>query len=154
MTVETPEPPKSNVNIDDSVFDDIDGEGKWQPEAILDHLNEKQREEIRQILREECETFAKNDTDIGNISDFQMDINLTDEFPVNESYRHLPRKLYDDVKNYLNDLVVNGWIRESSSAYASPIVCVRKKDNSLRMCVDYRKLNLKTVIRFRAYKIY
>ena len=34
---------------------------------------------------------------------------------------------------------------ESFSAYASPIVCFRKKDNSLRMCIDYRKLNNKTV---------
>ena len=40
---------------------------------------------------------------------------------------------------------MNGWICESFSAYASPIVCVRKKDNTLRMCIDYRKLNNKTV---------
>ena len=96
-------------------------------------------------MYEECEVFAKSDTDIGIIPDFQMDIHLTDEVPVNQAYRHLPRKLYDDVKNYLNDLIVNGWIQESESDYASPIVCVRKKDNSLRMCVDYRKLNLKTI---------
>ena len=41
LNVETPK--SSTLNTDDSVFDDIDGEGKWQPEAVLDHLNEEQR---------------------------------------------------------------------------------------------------------------
>ena len=124
---------------------DATGDAKWQPEANLDHLPEHQRKEIRELLYEECEVFAKTDSDIGDIRDFQMDIHLVDEVPVNQAYRHLPRKLYDDVKNYLNDLIVNGWIQKSSSAYASPIVCVRKKDNTMRLCVDYRKLNLKTI---------
>ena len=38
-----------------------------------------------------------------------------------------------------------GIMRESSSPYASPLVVVKKKDGSNRMCVDYRKLNLVTV---------
>ena len=118
---------------------------KWQPKANLEHLNEKERKEIEELLYEECEVFAKNDTDIGDIPDCQMYIHLQDEVPVNQAYRHLPRKLYDDVKSYLNDLIVNGWIQESSSPYASPIVCVRKKDGTLRLCVDYRRLNLKTI---------
>ena len=130
---------------DDSNVSNDEGGEKWQPDATLDHLNEDQRKEIEELLYEECEVFAKHDTDIGEIPEFQMDINLTDEIPVNESYRHLPRKLYDDVKTYINDLVINGWVQESASAYASPIVCVRKKDNTLRLCVDYRKLNLKTI---------
>ena len=38
-----------------------------------------------------------------------------------------------------------GIARESSSPYASPLVIVKKKDGSNRMCVDYRKLNLVSV---------
>ena len=38
-----------------------------------------------------------------------------------------------------------GWIQKSKSAYSSPVVCFRKKAGSLRLCVDYRQLNSKTV---------
>ena len=116
----------------------------WVPKIDLSHLSAEKREKVESMLREECDVFSKCDSDIGNIREFEMKINLVDKVPVKEPYRHIPRNLYDEVKNYINDLLVNGWIRESCSAYASPIVCVRKKDNSLRMCIDYRKLNNKT----------
>ena len=79
------------------------------------------------MLREECDVFSRSDCDIGDIQDFEMKINLKDDIPVKEAYLHIPRNLYDEVKNYINDLLVNGWVRESFSAYASTIVCVRKK---------------------------
>ena len=43
----------------------------------------------------------------------------------------------DEVKQMLD----SGMIEHSDSPLASPVVCVRKKDGALRMCVDYRKLN-------------
>ena len=49
------------------------------------------------------------------------------------------------MKSYLENLELNGWIKRSQSSFSSPIVCVRKKDGSLRLCVDYRDLNLKTI---------
>ena len=42
-------------------------------------------------------------------------------------------------------MLVKGWIRKSKSAYSSPLVCIRKKDGSLRICVDFRQVNSKTV---------
>ena len=74
-----------------------------------------------------------------------MDISLTDSLPVHESYRSIPRKLYDEVKNHIDDLLTDQWIRKSHSAYASPMVYVRKKCGGLRLCIDYRKLNNKTI---------
>ncbi|PIK39177.1 hypothetical protein BSL78_23984 [Apostichopus japonicus] len=42
-------------------------------------------------------------------------------------------------------MLESGAIRESHSPYASPIVVVKKKDGSIRLCIDYRKLNQDTV---------
>ena len=74
-----------------------------------------------------------------------MDISLTDSVPVQRKYTTLPRPLYAKVKQYVEDLLNRGWIQKSKSAYSFPVVCVRKKDRSLRLCVDYRQLNSKTV---------
>ena len=37
------------------------------------------------------------------------------------------------------------WIRKSESAYASPVVLARKKCGKMRLCIDYRELNKKTI---------
>ncbi|KAK3742618.1 hypothetical protein QZH41_000460, partial [Actinostola sp. cb2023] len=62
-----------------------------------------------------------------------------------QRYTSIPKPLYPEVKHYVEDLLNKGWVRKSRSAYSSPVVCVRKKDGSLRLCVDYRRLNQKTI---------
>ncbi|KAI3368246.1 hypothetical protein L3Q82_007966 [Scortum barcoo] len=61
-----------------------------------------------------------------------------------QRYCRIPPSEYEAVKAHINQLLESQVIRESSSPYASPIVLVRKKDGSLRLCVDYRLLNSKT----------
>ena len=122
-----------------------DGSDDWVPNVDLTHLNEEQQETVMSVLLEEKDVFSRSECDIGDIKDFKMEIHLEDNVPVREAYRKIPRNLYAEVRDYINDLVTNGWIRESYSSYASPIVCVRKKDGGLRMCCDYRKLNGKTI---------
>ena len=74
-----------------------------------------------------------------------MDINLTDSVPVQKRYNSIPQLLHAEVKQYVEDLLNRDWIPKSRSAYSSPVVCVRKRDGTLRLCIDYRQLNAKTI---------
>ena len=113
------------------------------PEVNLDGLSEKPRDIVDKMLAEGAESFATGDA-IGDAEDLMMDINLTDPTPVQRTYTAVPRSLHPEVKHYVEDLLNRGWITRSRSAYSSPVVCVRKKDGSLRLCIDYRLLNQKT----------
>ncbi|CAB4023619.1 Hypothetical predicted protein, partial [Paramuricea clavata] len=96
------------------------------------------------MLCQEADAFAQDDKDIGCIK-LHMKINLTDHEPVQKNYLSIPRPLYPEVKAYIEDLLNRNFIRKSRSPYSSSVVCVRKKDGGMRLCVDYRSLNKKTV---------
>ena len=49
------------------------------------------------------------------------------------------------LREYLDTYCKRGWIRESTSPAGAPILFVKKKDGSLRLCVDYRGLNNVTI---------
>lgn len=116
----------------------------WDPPVDLSHLDEGQRQIVHKMLREESSSFSKSESDIGCIDKLQLKISLKDSEPVVRTYMSVPKPLYEEMKDYLTDLIAQGWIERSHSSYASPIVCVRKKDSSLRLCIDYRELNRKT----------
>ena len=111
----------------------------------LSHLSDEHKAMAEKLLREESGVFCLSKDDHGDCPDLQMELTLTDNIPVVVPHRQIPRPLYDEVKNFINDLIANNWVRESKSSYSSPIVCVRKKDQSLRLCIDYRALNRKII---------
>lgn len=117
---------------------------QWDPPVDLSHLNEQQKQIVSQMLREESGSFSRSDDDIGCVENLQMDITLRDDEPVSKTYLSVPKPLYKEMKDYLQDLIAQGWVEKSRSSYSSPVVCVRKKDGSLRLCIDYRELNRKT----------
>ncbi|WP_369007447.1 reverse transcriptase family protein, partial [Pseudomonas syringae] len=50
-----------------------------------------------------------------------------------------------ELRAQLDDLLSHGFIRRSQSPWGAPVFFVKKKDGSLRMCIDYRGLNKVTV---------
>lgn len=118
---------------------------KWHPPVDLEHLSKSEQEIVRRMLYDESDVFAHDDGDMGCIPNLKLKTNLKDDTPVQKCYNSIPKPLYKEVKEYVQTLLDRGWIKKSSSAYSSPVVCVRKKDSSLRLCVDFRELNRKTI---------
>ena len=100
---------------------------------------------MRQVIKEECDAFSGDGDDIGDIRSHPIKINIKDDHPVQLNYNSVPRHLYSELKMYIEDFLNKQWIVNSSSVYSSPNVAVKKKDGTMRVCCDYRKLNAKTV---------
>lgn len=102
------------------------------------------KERITQRLNELPEVFAFHDLDFGCTSKVKHSIKLDDPTPFKHRARPIHPQDIEAVRKHLQELLAAGVIRESQSPYSSPIVVVRKRNNSVRLCIDFRKLNLQT----------
>ncbi|XP_073017852.1 uncharacterized protein [Primulina eburnea] len=59
-------------------------------------------------------------------------------------YRMAPTEM-KELKNQLQELLDKGFIRPSSSPWGAPVLFVKKKDGSLRLCIEYREINKVTI---------
>lgn len=120
--------------------------GSCNVPCLLDLSNsaverEDQRECLRQLVAKNSDVFSQHSMDFGHTRTVQHEIPLIDPKPFRLPYRKIPPSQWHDEWKLLKDMEEAGVIRPSKSPYASPIVVVVKKDGSLRICVDYRKLN-------------
>ncbi|GFU51463.1 hypothetical protein TNCV_81081 [Trichonephila clavipes] len=111
-----------------------------QEELYLRHVENRQ-------IKKEFEKFIQDYKPEKTAStDVMMRIILKDEEPVCQPPRRLAFTERQEVNKQIEEWLNNkGIIHPSSSEYASPIVMVKKKDGSSRMCIDYRLLNQKLV---------
>lgn len=96
---------------------------------------------LQDLLRRNTDVFSKHSMDYGHTTTVRHEIPLVDSKPFRLPYRKIPPSQYQEVRKAISEMEEAGVIRPSKSPYASPIVVVSKKDGSLRICVDYRKLN-------------
>lgn len=89
--------------------------------------------------------FSLSEWDVSLAKGVEHHIRMSDSRPFREQSRRLAPADIDDVRRHIQDLLQAGIIKESRSPYASPIVIARKKKGSIRMCIDYRTLNRRTI---------
>ena len=104
----------------------------------------EQKRQLLNLLRRYQDVFCHNEDDLGYTDTVKHKIPTTDEQPVCVPHRRIPPHQMMEVRAHLQKLLGQKIIRPSTSPYAAPVVIVRKKDGSLRLCVDYRMLNGKT----------
>ncbi|GBN84195.1 Transposon Tf2-8 polyprotein [Araneus ventricosus] len=114
-------------------------EARIEDEIEVKHVTNPR---IRKELSELINNYIPRKTETTNVS---MRIILKDDVPVYQPARRLSFPENQAVNKKIDEWLDQGIVRQSSSEYASPIVLVKKKDGTARLCVDYRKLNRKLV---------
>ena len=104
-----------------------------------------------QLLKERLPARYQKYTDVFNQSEAETlpehrpyDHKIILEGPLPNSYSPLYKQNLEELeatKKFVQDQLRHGWIEHSRSPFASPVLCVRKPNGGLRICVDYRKLN-------------
>ncbi|GJT97793.1 reverse transcriptase domain-containing protein, partial [Tanacetum coccineum] len=112
----------------------------------IEDKSEKKRLEDVPIVRDFPEVFPEDlpGLPLTRQVEFQIDL-VPGAAPVARApYRLAPSEM-KELSEQLKELSDKGFIRPSSSPWGAPVLFVKKKDGSFRMCIDYRELNKLTV---------
>ena len=113
---------------------------------IVDRRQEGTRLEDIPIIKEFPDVFPDDISGLPPDREVEFTVDLIPKTePISiPPYRMAPAKLRE-LKAQLEDLLSKGFIRPRISPWGAPVLFVKKKDGSLRLCIDYRQLNRVTI---------
>ena len=99
-----------------------------------------------EVVREYPEVFPEDLPGLPPDREVEFSINLLPgTSPISKApYRMAPAEM-KELKDQLQELLSLGFIRPSVSPWGAPVLFVKKKDGSMRLCIDYRELNKVTI---------
>lgn len=116
------------------------------PLNLREEEAEKLSTEDRSRLNKLIEQYSSTFNDYGlptSLAEHKID--LEDDNPIALSPYRPPQKLRHQVQTQIEEMLENNIIEPCESPWSFPLVTIVKKDSSLRLCVDYRKLNMVTI---------
>jgi len=128
----------------------ISREGEGIPQNLLEFyeknsitLDVLQKEKFAEVIVNFLDVFTEEIV-AGNCSVIEHAINVNNSSPIKQVPRRVPLLMRGEVEKILEEMKQQGVIEESCSPWISPAVLVKKKDGTIRFCVDFRKLNAVT----------
>lgn len=126
---------------DSATYDDI-----FSQIHIPDNeLSSTELEKVKALLMDYKDILSTGDGDIGHNQSVQHRIELNNEIPFKQGYRKIPPSMIDEVRDHLQQLLKGNVIRKSHSPFSSNVVLAKKRNEQLRLCIDYRQLNARTI---------
>jgi hypothetical protein len=101
-------------------------------------FSERVKNEFNDIIADGLASLTQTDV-------CEHEIRLNQDKPFKQVVRRVPFAMREEFKAIIDEMIQFELIRPSESPYASPTVIVRKRDGSMRVCVDFRKLNDLTI---------
>lgn len=114
-------------------------------------LPKEERDKLVKLLKEYSDVFAWSHAQLGETDILKFKIDTQGANPISSPPYRCSAFERDEIKRQVNEFLLAGLITESNSAWASPAILVKKKNNTYRLCIDYRKLN--KVIRKDVYPL-
>nr|VZI16601.1 unnamed protein product [Spirometra erinaceieuropaei] len=114
-------------------------------DILPDNISADDRGALYHALAPFTSVFTWADQAIGRCNVVQHRINTRSAPPRHLPPRRIPFHFREELDKMVENMLQQGIIQPSSSPWAAPVTLVKKKDNSLRLCVDYRRLNTVTV---------
>jgi hypothetical protein len=116
----------------------------WKDVQINPELSEDKKQRLRDLLEEYQDIFSDVPSKTHLIT---HEIKLNSEEPVYCKPYKVPINMVSKVNEELQLMIDQGIIERSNAAYASPMVIIKKKNSeSLRLCIDFTRLNRITVV--------
>ena len=114
--------------------------------AALTVVGEEMKIELVPIVCEFADVFPDDLPGLPPDREIEFGIDLVPGTApiVKQAYRMAPAEL-KELQKQIDELKDKGFIRPSISPWGAPVLFVRKKDGSMRLCIDYRELNQVTV---------
>ena len=111
--------------------------------TVIDNtLTPTEKERVQHLLSKYSDVFHDN---LGHTTLVTHKFDTGSTQSIKQAPRRLPYVHRDEANRQVADMLQQGVIRPSTSAWSSPVILVTKKSGELRFCVDYRKLNSVTV---------
>lgn len=109
----------------------------------IKHLDKIKLEQLKTLIEENSENFAKDKYDVGKVKNTDAHVKLTENKYISKKPYRCSIPDQNEIENQIGKLLKKGLIEESRSPFGAPVTLAFKKEDGkrTRLCIDYRDIN-------------